>query len=574
MKQTLWYHISILKSVKLLLLFIAASITLVNCAKKGSIEGGPIDSIPPVFVKATPPNFTTSFSKDEVRIYFDEYIKLEDLQKQLIVSPPIENYVISPQGSASKYIKIDIQDTLAANTTYVFNFGLSIVDNNEGNPFPSFKYVMSTGDYIDSLTVKGEIIDAVKAKPDNFVSVMLYKVDSTYNDSTIYNDRPLYITNTLDSLTTFELDYLKEGKYALVAMKDEDANLTFQANRDKIAFLEEFITVPTDSSYTLKLFSEELDYKVSKPKHSAQGRITFGITGNRDSVSINLLTNVEKELTTIITEKDKDTLLYWYKPKIDIDSLVFNVTAPKYDDTLQVRIRTPKLDSLSFKTPYRNVSFDKGYRIKANIPLDSIKKEYIKIIEDSTEIPFNYKLEENQTAIDLNIKTKEASLYQITFLPGAITDFFGQKNDTLSYKTNAKEIADYGDIVLKLSNATNFPYIVQLLDSDLEVLEERYTTEEISFEFKFLEPGQYNLRVIEDKNENNVFDTGNFLLKRQPEKIINYPVALDVRPSWSVIETFDLKLKPKLTTLPKGEEKKEGKEGESRVGKKPPVKEE
>ena len=119
MKQTPWYHINIIKGSKLVLLFIAISLTLVNCAKRGTPEGGPIDSIPPVFVKATPPNFTTSFDKDEVRIYFDEYIKLNDLQKQLIVSPPIQNYVISPQGSASKYIKIEIQDTLEPNTTYV-----------------------------------------------------------------------------------------------------------------------------------------------------------------------------------------------------------------------------------------------------------------------------------------------------------------------------------------------------------------------------------------------------------------------------------------------------------------------
>ena len=120
MKQTPWYHINFEKAIKIALLFIGVSLTLVNCAKRGTPEGGPIDSIPPVFVKATPPNFTTSFDKDEVRIYFDEYIKLKDLQKQLIVSPPIENYVISPQGSASKYITIDIQDTLEPNTTYVF----------------------------------------------------------------------------------------------------------------------------------------------------------------------------------------------------------------------------------------------------------------------------------------------------------------------------------------------------------------------------------------------------------------------------------------------------------------------
>ncbi len=541
MKNSHWYHIDFIKVIKLAILLLLVSFTFTNCAKRGRPEGGPKDSIPPVYVKATPPNFTTNFDEDEIRIYFDEYIKLKDLQKQLIVSPPIKNYSITPQGSASKYIKISIQDTLSENTTYVFNFGLSITDNNEGNPFSSFKYVLSTGDYIDSLKVRGTILDAVKEKPANFVTVMLYKADSSYTDSIVFKERPLYVTNTLDSLTTFELDYLKEGRYALVAMKDEDANFTFQPKKDQIAFLEEFITVPTDTTYALKLFSEELAYKSSRPKHAAQGRIAFGIEGNRDSISIERLTSVDKDLTTVITKKVEDTLYYWYKPRLAIDSLIFNVEAPGYSDTLQVRIRTPKQDSLSFSSRSRNiVPFDKAYRIQSNIPLDSINKELIKIVEDSTEIPFTFTLNENTTALDLNFDRKEATPYRIELLPNAITDFFGQKNDTLTYIAKTKELADYGDIELTLNNATNFPYIIQLLDGEKKVLQERYATESLVFSFNYLDPGQYGIRIIEDENANKVFDSGNFLLRRQPEKIINYPKIIEVRPSWFAKEIFEL----------------------------------
>ena len=56
--------------------------------------------------------------------------------------------------TASKFITIKINDTLQPNTTYSFNFGQSIADNNEGNPFNQFKYVFSTGDHIDSLSHK------------------------------------------------------------------------------------------------------------------------------------------------------------------------------------------------------------------------------------------------------------------------------------------------------------------------------------------------------------------------------------------------------------------------------------
>ena len=129
------------KSLYALGVLVFMTLTLTNCAKRGTPSGGPLDTIPPAFVKAIPPNFTTNFSKDEIRIYFNEYIKLTDTQKQLITSPPLKNSIITPQGSASKVIKIKITDTLIPNTTYVFNFGQSIQDNNESNPYSSFKYV-------------------------------------------------------------------------------------------------------------------------------------------------------------------------------------------------------------------------------------------------------------------------------------------------------------------------------------------------------------------------------------------------------------------------------------------------
>ena len=229
-------------------LYTALVINLINCAKKGSPTGGEKDITPPVVVSTVPDQFTTNFTNKEIRINFDEYIKLKDLQKQLIVSPPLE-YIpeVTPQGGASKYLKVKILDTLAENTTYVLNFGQSVTDNNEGNPYPFLNYVFSTGDYIDSLTVNGFITDAVKNKPEQFVSVMLYKVDTTFTDSILYKKKPTYITNTLDSATTFQLPYLKEGRYMLVAMKDVANNYLFDQKADKIGFISDFIDVPTDS---------------------------------------------------------------------------------------------------------------------------------------------------------------------------------------------------------------------------------------------------------------------------------------------------------------------------------------
>ena len=117
-----------------------------QCAQRGAPSGGPKDIAPPVLLKTEPENFSTNFDSKKIRLYFDEYIKLEDVQNQLIVSPPLKNIPeIKPLGGASKFIEITLKDTLKENTTYTINFGQSIVDNNEGNPNNFLTYVFSSG---------------------------------------------------------------------------------------------------------------------------------------------------------------------------------------------------------------------------------------------------------------------------------------------------------------------------------------------------------------------------------------------------------------------------------------------
>jgi hypothetical protein len=131
--------------VKIVYRFLFLSVLLIfitNCARTGRPEGGPKDEKAPLFVTSIPPYETVKFNKKEIKINFNEYIVLKDLNSQLVVSPPMKNPpLISPQGSPSEYIKIEILDTLQPNTTYIFNFGNAVQDNNEGNKLENFKYV-------------------------------------------------------------------------------------------------------------------------------------------------------------------------------------------------------------------------------------------------------------------------------------------------------------------------------------------------------------------------------------------------------------------------------------------------
>ncbi|MBT8313734.1 MAG: Ig-like domain-containing protein [Maribacter sp.] len=517
---------------------------LLQCARRGRPTGGPKDITPPVLLKAEPENMTINFKETRIRLYFDELVKLEDVQEQLIVSPPLKYQPdITPQGGANKFIEIRIKDTLQENTTYTLNFGQSIVDNNEGNPNSFLTYVFSTGSYIDSLEVRGAIKDAFNQNADEFVSVMLYEIDSAYTDSTIFERPPNYITNTLDSAVIFRLSNLKEGKYAMFALKDASKNNIFDQNTDKIAFLEDTVSIPTDSTYLLNLFKEIPDYKISVPSLAASNKIIFGYFGDGRDIEISNLSVIPDTVKTTITkERDKDTLNYWFTP-FEMDSLIFTIENKSLQviDTFTVKNRKVGADSLLLN-PNQNgsLSFTEPFNIEANTPLTAIDSTKIGLInKDSLVVDFTVKLDSIGNKLDFEFTKEPDESFLFELLPGAITDFFGNENDTLKIRLGTKSYADFGNLTMTIESAEeNYPLLVQLTDEKGETKQEVYAIEPQTFEFNNIEPSKYRVRVIIDSNGNGLWDTGNYLKRIQPERVIYYPDVIEMRANWEKNETF------------------------------------
>lgn len=522
------------KTLSNFILIACISLIFINCANRGNPDGGPKDETPPVIVKEIPENYSTHFEGNEIKIYFDEYVKIKDLQKQLIISPPMKTTpIVTPLGGASKYITIKIQDTLQPNTTYAFNFGNSITDNNEGNPYPYYRYVLSTGDYIDSLSVKGNIIDALKRQPETFINVALYEVDTTFTDSIIYKDVPKYITNTLDSVTTFSIDNIKAGKYMIMALKDGNNDNKFQQKTDQIAFLKDFIDVPTDTLYTLKLFSEDIDFKGTRPFIIANEKIAFGYEGHYDNMKIDITSEVPEEFSYRITkDKKTDTLYYWYKPKLEVDSLLFNVSHPIFEKDFTVKIRKQEQDSLSISVlPSGIIAYNKPVQISGNVPFVNLDMSKITLIDkDSTHVDFTTKYDSITNTYDFDFKKTLDNNYRMQILPGAVTDFYDTTNDTLNYSVKTKKESDFGYARFALTNA-EYPLIIQLTGDKGDVKYEAYATKPGTIDFLNLNPGKYFILVIHDTNGNGKFDTGNYLKKIHPEDVSHFK-EIEIRADW------------------------------------------
>ncbi|TDE54958.1 Ig-like domain-containing protein [Flavobacterium sp. GT3P67] len=544
--------------------FFLLLLVIVGCAKRGSITGGLKDTIAPVLKASFPENFSKNFKDNEIKLVFDENIKLKNLNKQLIISPPMKYEPSILPTTPSKTITIKIKDTLQPNTTYSFNFGQSIADNNEGNPFNQFKYVFSTGDYIDSLSLGGTVKSAYDKEVESFVSVMLYDVNDTFKDSIVYNENPRYVTNTLDSLKTFRFENLKAGKYLLVAMKDYNSNNKYNPKTDKIGFSKDFITIPNDTIYELELFKETLPFKAFKPSQASGNKLLLGYEGKVNSANERpkiILKNNTDVLSTITTKfPKKDSLQIWYKP-IKTDSLNLAVAKDKYGANFIFKIKDQKKDTLNI-TPVQSgtLNFRDKFTLESSTPLIRIENSKINLINNAkAAVPFTTEYDEFNQKLYFDFKKEPLENYTFEILPGALTDFFEKSNDTLTYKLNTRNTSDYGNLSVALENVKQFPVIVELTNIKGDVLATEYTEKNTTIDFNLIEPALYTLRAIYDTNKNKEWDSGNYLEKRQAEEVIYFSKEIDVRANWDVNQIFDLSLpyipEPKKKTDTKTEKK-------------------
>lgn len=519
-------------------------LSFTDCAKKGRPSGGLRDTIAPVILRSAPENFTINFKNNEIRITFDEFIKLKDISKELIISPPLKYPPVITPLSVSKVLKIKILDTLKDNTTYSFNFGNSILDNNEGNLFPNYKYVFSTGSYIDSLTLKGTAVDALLPKTDFPTTVVLYQVDQSYKDSLVFLEKPTYITTTINETNNFELSNLKQGTYQLIALKEQTRNYTFQPKTDKIGFYKDLITIPTDSLFELRLFKEVPDFKPTRPKLESSNRISFGYEGKTDNYQITLLTPMQDDFQyQVLKQPGRDTLNFWFKPKVTKDSLVFVTKNKLQIDTTTVRFRELYSDSLRLTAINdRLISLGDTLKLKANTPLVAINSEKISVVtKDSLAIDFVAQINTKENAAQIVFDKQEEQLYSITLRNGALTDYLSNTNDSIVYRQQVKPIADFASLNLTLDNADEFPLLIELIDEKFKVVKQTYLEANAPVFFKHINPGKYFIRLIVDQNKNKIWDPGNFLDKLAPERVVYYPSIIELRANWSWSETFTLK---------------------------------
>lgn len=279
------------------------SFLFTGCAQIGMPTGGVKDTIPPHLVKATPTLNAVAFSGNKIVLTFDEYIELQDIQSNLMVSPaPKNNPIIS---SNLKTISIRLKDSLQPNVTYRIDFGSAIKDINEGNLLRDFSYTFSTGNYIDSMSISGKVFIAETGKTDSTLQVLLYRNTS---DTAITSRKADYIAKVKGD-GSFYFTNLPNDRFRIYALKDGDGNKYYNSNSELFAFDDEELNSANPGKIQLFAFAEKKPSSALAPSGTSDKDKRLKYSVNLMAGKQDILQPLELAFNASLTTATADSIL-------------------------------------------------------------------------------------------------------------------------------------------------------------------------------------------------------------------------------------------------------------------------
>lgn len=536
-------------------------------------SGGPKDTIPPVIMEVVPVMGATNVPTKKTKLYlkFNEYVQVKDA-KSLFLSPPLEKapkYRLKGKG-----VEISFEGDLDSNKTYTLDVTNAIADNNEGNMFPGFTLVFSTGDRIDSMVVTGLVQDCNTLQPLKGATVLLYK---DHADSAIFLKRPDAAVKT-DDWGFFCLRNIQDTVYRMYALIDENNNNKYDPDAEKVAFIDSLVkpvvvvndSLPELLKYemddTLNCLARKTEYELSifREKPSKQMIVNKERVGERTSYITFMAPYAEIDsiwITGVPAEKLitqfnilRDSLEIWVNdPAPQPDTFHLNV---KYLKTDTLGMLNPAVDEIKLLNPDRKV-FGKsskkdlkhedtiavvdvvakpetveqyGFTMEFKYPVveyafDSLKFTYLN--PKQQEFTGKYTVQQDSTNLRKYIimpseKLQTGYEYKLKVPHRMFKDINGFYNDSTEVKVTLPNDDKLSTLFLHLSDVNN-KYIIDLLNEKRnEVLRSYVIDKDQTLIFPYLKAGKYSIRITEDLNRNGIVDTGILLEHKQPEKVRFY----------------------------------------------------
>lgn len=542
---------------------------ILACARQTSPTGGPKDTIPPILVRTFPVKEQTNFKEDKIELLFDEAVAVNNPKEQIIITPDInkEYDIIAHKNRVSLTLKTKLKDS----TTYSFNFRDAVQDITEKNPVVNLKLALSTGSYIDSLSIEGTTIDPLKSKEYKDATIALYESD-TFN---ILKHKPAYLTKS-DEKGKYRIENLKPGIYHVYGIDDKNRNLIVDSKTEAYGFLTDSINLTKNirsvdipliklDARALKLtnsrpYNTYFNIKTSKNlkqfKLTSPGEIVMSSFGDdqsnikvyntfdtKDSVAIKLqaLDSVNNSIDTTIYAKFNEREV---KPEaFTLKSEGFKVLANKGTIKGKIQFNKPLLDIHFDSIMYRIDSLNTITFSRENISWDSlhnrltIEKSFDKTLlakpkepEAKATAPVQKPSTQTKTA------PKKVINHQLLFGSGSFVSIELDSSKHFEEQLKPITLEETGIIFIDIQT-TEPNFIVELLDKNFNVVSSQKNIRKTQFED--LSPSEYQIRLIIDKDNDGKWSPGNYILKQEPEPIRFYrnekanPV-INLKANWEV----------------------------------------
>ena len=542
------------------IVILLAAILAAGCAKITTPTGGPTDTTPPMVVKVEPEDGTIRFNSKQIRIWFDEFVTLNNPTENVLVSPPLDE---SPEYTTKgKSVVIKFKDSLRTNTTYNMIFSDAIKDFHEGNALNYFHYGFSTGDSLDDYLIRGTILDAKTLAPAKDFYVLLYKGNA---DSLPLTSMPDYVSKSLSD-GSFVLKNIAPGDYKIFAIKDINANFRFDLPNEEIAFLDEVVTavraLPDSVADSLKaelpvvtlmaFAGEDTVQTLARYDNPAAGVYKFPYKHRFVEFSATPLDASLDYFEQINATRDTIT---WYLKTPLSDTAQYLFRADGQTDTVRIvpykekqsggrgrsQQAAPKLSvgfanageygkplTLTFAYPVRTTD-------TFNVWVYSQQKDHKDTTVYRYAVPDTFTM---QLPLPMSVTDKKS--YSVMIPDSVFWGYNGLTNDTLRTQFTTKSEKDYGTLIMNYQLPDDGKQYVATLWSNDKILQENILTASKTITYPLLSPGTFRVSVFCDENRNGRWDPGDYRKKLQPETVYNFPTSINIRAYWDSEETFTI----------------------------------
>ncbi len=529
----------------LLVGLLVANLLLQSCAQMASPPGGKKDTLAPKILSSSPLHKSRNFKGKKIELVFNEYINVRNLNQELLITPNVGTYQtkLKPTG-----LTLQLDSALKENTTYTFNFRNAIEDMSERNVGKNIKLVFSTSQNIDSLVIQGKVKSLQQNKAVENVLVALYPFSDTLR---IDKTKPYYFTKT-DTSGIYVLENVAAGKYYMAAYQDLNNNLLYNSSKEPVDFISEpFLKLSKNEKQNFSIALQNQDpLKIAKTTSTAKtvlydfNRGIKEIKFDKDpklSIAFQIenahslrfyAQKLEKKDTLFITALIKDSVNRDYKIplKIKFRELTTKEKPSKSIMPLSVLPASGKYlspeDSLLIILPKPVVAWD-----SKRIQFITGPDEHVLLPDEA----YSWNDVSNRLRIDkgyLPLREK----FDLSIEKGAFVGIESDTSDAFRQNFQFQDLEQYGIMEGGIKDVKG-KFIFQLISTANSLI----AYEQISdgkFSFLHVEPGQYIVRVIHDKNENGYWDIGNFITKTKPEPIYYLPGKIKLKANFQLTDLW------------------------------------